>query len=140
MLIVYKSVDKRATACLQSSKFRCICVTADGVNGSYLNLCFRVVGGLETLDKMEKIKTDDKDRPLVRSHSAVHETETLVTSVTQHDITYILLSSGRRSWNIVSLTSHSLPCHYLSYPFSSFFFFSSIFLTSFFFRPYEESG
>jgi len=24
-----------------------------------------VVGGLETLDKMEKIKTDDKDRPMV---------------------------------------------------------------------------
>ena len=35
---------------------------------------FRVVGGLDTLDKMEKIKTDDKDQPLVCSHSAIHET------------------------------------------------------------------
>lgn len=38
-----------------------------------MHLC-RVVGGLETLDKMEKIKADDKDRPLVRSLTAVHET------------------------------------------------------------------
>ena len=30
-----------------------------------IELNFRVVGGLETLDKMEKVKTDDKDRPLV---------------------------------------------------------------------------
>lgn len=33
---------------------------------------FRVVGGLDTLDKMEKVKTDDKDRPLVCSGSVVH--------------------------------------------------------------------
>jgi len=45
-----------------------------GVTGNYLNLSvhlFRVVGGLDTLDKMEKVKTDDKDRPLVRSSFVV---------------------------------------------------------------------
>jgi len=31
----------------------------------FLELC-SVVGGLETLDKMEKIETDAKDRPKVR--------------------------------------------------------------------------
>jgi len=31
-----------------------------------------VVGGLETIDKMEKIETDDKDRPTVRYHWWVH--------------------------------------------------------------------
>jgi len=64
-------LTKDTTACLQSYKFACVYIV---VTGNYLNLSvhlFRVVGGLDTLDKMEKVKTDDKDRPLVRSSFVV---------------------------------------------------------------------
>ena len=56
-----------------------------GVTGNYLNLSvhlFRVVGGLDTLDKMEKVKTDDKDRPLVRSSFVV----TITWARYKHDV------------------------------------------------------
>jgi len=43
--------------------------------GSIYIFVFRVVGGLDTLDKMEKIKTDDKDRPLVGIRSSLHKSQ-----------------------------------------------------------------
>lgn len=32
---------------------------------AFLCLCYRVVGGFDVLNSMEKIETDDKDRPTV---------------------------------------------------------------------------
>jgi len=42
------------------------CESAQMVNNTIFVHLLRVVGGLDTLDKMEKVKTDDKDRPVVR--------------------------------------------------------------------------